>query len=328
MARFRDRVYLLYVCLELSQPLYTTHTHTLHNSTIDFLDVTIYKGPSFNSTNLFDTKVFFKPTDTHALLFKNSFHPKHTFQGIVKSQLIRFDRICSRREDFRDAVSILFWALKPRGYTRSFLRDCLSTFHLRKARVNTDPIPLITTYTSMSSSLGTLCKSNFISTLSYHPSFRDQRVISAYRRNPNLGDILILARLPSLLDRNDPLVHNTTIIQPTYFQNHNNKSWHRVTHRFTPNTHNCIYLVYCTACSIQLVGETRMSLTTRLRQHMWDITNNKDLDSPLVHHFLLHGLGAMKVAGLQHNATWTSHQRRTREQLWIHLLGATPIRPT
>ena len=80
-------------------------THTLSNSTIDFLDTTVYKGPDFNLTSLFEIKVFFKPTDTHALLFKNSFHPRHTFKGIVKSQLrIRFDRICTRREDFRKSL--------------------------------------------------------------------------------------------------------------------------------------------------------------------------------------------------------------------------------
>ena len=56
---------------------------------MDFLDVTTFRGPDFDTTGQLDTKVFFKPTDSHALLHYSSFHPKHTFRGIVKSQLIR-----------------------------------------------------------------------------------------------------------------------------------------------------------------------------------------------------------------------------------------------
>ena len=88
----------------------------------DFLDVTTFKGPSFSETGCLDTKVFFKPTDTHQLLNKASFHPRHTFKGILKSQIIRFNKICSQKEDFNDACSILFRALRDRGYSARFLR--------------------------------------------------------------------------------------------------------------------------------------------------------------------------------------------------------------
>ena len=62
---------------------------------MDYLDVTIYK-----SDNSLKTKVYFKDTDTHQLLHKDSFHPRHTFNGIVKSQLIRFKRISSDKADY------------------------------------------------------------------------------------------------------------------------------------------------------------------------------------------------------------------------------------
>ena len=57
---------------------------------VNFLDVTISKGVDPAHVGKLVTKVYFKPTDTHALLHKASFHPQHTFRGIVKSQLIRF----------------------------------------------------------------------------------------------------------------------------------------------------------------------------------------------------------------------------------------------
>lgn len=60
------------------------------------------------------TKVYFKPTDCHALLHKSSYHPKHTFKGIIKSQIIRFYRISSKESDLQDSISVLFRSLRKR----------------------------------------------------------------------------------------------------------------------------------------------------------------------------------------------------------------------
>ena len=98
----------------------------IESHSIDFLDVTIFKGPNLEINNTLDTKVYFKPTDTHQLLHKASFHPKHTFSGILKSQILRFFRICSQKNDFDNAVSILFKALRKRGYSSRFLRKTKS----------------------------------------------------------------------------------------------------------------------------------------------------------------------------------------------------------
>ncbi|KAI2647985.1 hypothetical protein H4Q32_026593 [Labeo rohita] len=53
-----------------------------NDQTIDFLDTTVFKGPNFPVTHHLDLKVFFKETDTHALLHYRSHHPRHTFRGI------------------------------------------------------------------------------------------------------------------------------------------------------------------------------------------------------------------------------------------------------
>ena len=93
---------------------------TIHDNSIDFLDVTVFKGQRFQTHKKLDTKVYFKPTDTHELLHRSSYHPKHTFRGIVKSQIERFHRICNNKHDFDEACTILFSALKYRG------SDCIS----------------------------------------------------------------------------------------------------------------------------------------------------------------------------------------------------------
>ena len=112
-------------------------TAVIEANSIDFLDVTVFKGPSLRQKGIFDTKVFFKPTDTHQLLHKASFHPRHTFRGILKSQIMRFYRICTQKSDFDSACSLVFKALRSRHYSKRLLRtikfetlDAMNSGHL------------------------------------------------------------------------------------------------------------------------------------------------------------------------------------------------------
>ena len=94
----------------------------LDKQSINFLDTTVFKGNRFTSDCILDTKVYFKPTDTLELLHKIFYHPPHTFSGIIKSQILRYQRICNNQRDIDDACRRLFNALKPRGYSYRFLR--------------------------------------------------------------------------------------------------------------------------------------------------------------------------------------------------------------
>ena len=107
-------------------------TYEFDYHSIDFLDVTIFKGPRYFDCNIFDTKVFFKPTDRHQLLHMSSYHPGHTFKSVVKSQVLRFSRICNNQSDFDDATSILFQSLYKRGYSRRMLRSIKSDINSRQ----------------------------------------------------------------------------------------------------------------------------------------------------------------------------------------------------
>lgn len=97
-------------------------TYSFDLNTVNFLDITVYKGSNFINTGKLDTNVFFKPTDSHLLLHKHSYHPRHIFKSVVKSQVLRFRRICSNDEEFNFNCSILFSALKKRHYSARFLR--------------------------------------------------------------------------------------------------------------------------------------------------------------------------------------------------------------
>jgi len=130
--RFLDDIFILWphTMEDFDKFLTTLNNHqptiklkpTVSQYSVDFLDVTIFKGHTFQTSNVLDTKVYFKPTDTHELLHKLSYHPKHTFTGIIKSQILRFKRICSNQSDFNNACQTLFKALGKRNYSQRFLR--------------------------------------------------------------------------------------------------------------------------------------------------------------------------------------------------------------
>jgi len=130
--RFLDDLFLLwphsleafYQFLEIFNSQHRTikFKATINQQEINFLDVTVFKGPRFLESGILDTKVYFKPTDTHELLHKSSYHPRHTFKGVLKSQIIRFRKICNNDSDFEKACDLLFSNLIRRGYNRSFVR--------------------------------------------------------------------------------------------------------------------------------------------------------------------------------------------------------------
>ena len=93
---------------------------TISETEVNFLDTTVFK-PYPSSETLY-TRVYFKPTDTHALLNKSSFHPKSVFKGIIKSQIKRFKMISTTNSDFRNSWSILHQALRKRNYSKRWLR--------------------------------------------------------------------------------------------------------------------------------------------------------------------------------------------------------------
>ena len=107
-----------------------------------FCDVEVFKGNRFHHHNILDTKLYVKPTDTHELLDKYSYHPKHVFSGIIKSQLIRYMKLCNNLSDFHQASSKLFKVLREkRHYSKRFLRQLKSDFLLKYHHVGEDLEP-------------------------------------------------------------------------------------------------------------------------------------------------------------------------------------------
>ena len=297
--------------------------HVLDLNTMDFLDTTTFKGDGFASTGTLDTKVFFKKTDTHALLHKTSFHPRHTFPGLVKSQLIRFHRICTRKEDFEKATKILFGVLgggtrntsSSRGYSRRMLRQAKTTFLEKRPTISGKILPIVTTFTIRATHANQILRNNFNHILSDTGLLDQHRVISAYKKNANLQDLLVRSRLKAQGQKRTPHPHRRrgTSVE------HNGSSYRTLkTGPFQRS--NCVYLIQCRQCGLRYVGETQNSLLTRLAQHRYNVNNQVNKETPLVAHFLEHGLENLTTTILDSKDSWTAKQRKRQEWIWIHRL--------
>ena len=90
-------------------PFHPTHTNTQKES-IDFLDLTIYQGPHFQSTNRLDTKTFQKPRNVYQYLHFTSCHQKNIHKAIIIGECVRYVRSNMSKEKYN---RIWFNSSKP-----------------------------------------------------------------------------------------------------------------------------------------------------------------------------------------------------------------------
>ena len=118
---------------------------------------------------------------------------------MIKSHLIWFHRICTYKEDVETDTHILFSALKPRGYSTRFLRQVKSEvkelFESSREYTgnhNNEPIiRLVVIYSHQLTPLNSKIKTHFQEVQANLAGLQNYKVITAYRRNKNLRDILI-----------------------------------------------------------------------------------------------------------------------------------------
>ena len=323
---------------------------------INFLDTTIYKLATDGVTTL-QTKVYFKPTDTHQLLHMQSSHPKHTHRGILKSQLLRFKRLSSTWEDYTNTCKILFHSLIDRGYTWTLMWDMLkqiwfnqnsTTLHTPESDTslpsNKELFPIIVNYNSFETSLA----KGFKRILSKNEQFDKFRLINAFKIHSNLKRLLVKSELKpdnaktsinnsvtsnSINRRNKRFtLCNSTRCMTCKVHAYNCDSFTSSTFNatfqlkdsLTCKTTNIIYLITCGKCNKQYIGETSRCLSERLTDHRSCILNKKQ--TPIAVHFnepghsISRDLKALTIDKIPDNADATTI-RKERELLWWDRLG-------
>ena len=101
------------------------------------------------------------------------------------------------------------------------------------------------------------------------------------------------------------------------FTSHSNSTSHQIRGNITCSTPNVIYLISCSVCGIQYVGETR----TTFYGHRSTV-NIMKLDTPVGQHFNLpnHSITDMILQGIESLGTRLDTDRASREKMWMRRL--------
>ena len=352
-SRFLDDIFFIWTGTEIQLKHYESFLNSIipgihvkltwSQSSVDFLDTTVYKKQHPDTLEeILHTRVYFKPTDTHQLLHRLSFHPKHTTRGVLKSQLIRFKRISSSHTDYSIACSTLFKSLYKRNYSKSLLRKTKRETWLNNIDQKTPEIqhllPIVVPFNTVGTKLSHIWKN----TISQNNTFNRFRLITSYSKGKNLQNYLVHSSLitsrPIHRKENSTNKQNGNtrcpnpkckacnfIIENRVITSSTNNKKFQVIGNITCKSNNLVYLVTCNRCQKQYVGETSRTLAERINQHLSSIRLRKL--TPIALHFNSQGhkLNDFRIIGIEiiQDNSQSQRIRRMKEITWQNLLQTT-----
>jgi len=94
-----------------------------------FLDLLIFKGQRFHSTRVVDLRCHQKKMNLYLYIPWHSFHPMAAKRSFIQTELMRYIRNSSAKEDYLELKHIFFQRLRDRGYPITFLNDIFDSIH-------------------------------------------------------------------------------------------------------------------------------------------------------------------------------------------------------
>lgn len=356
--RFIDDIYCIWpgsresflAFMERLNAAHPTIKFTFHmsNETVDFLDITTYKGDRHSQTGKLDMKPHFKHTNKFQYLQYNSAHPRKTFPGLIKGELTRLLRACSDGTTYEQILQKMQKIFRERGYPTPLIQKIVDTvpFSSRPQVIedrDTEECPYDTFFVIKHTS--DLRVDLLRKILKPDPS--EENVVPkpclSLKRNYNLADKLVRAKLrdsvvpPSSTEKiTIPMTPNleghsagcgTRACQccknmsrkQRVISSHNLKSFPTPTHT-NCNSINVIYLLECKKCTKanQYVGQTRRTLAQRVAGHRAAYKVKHNL--PIYKHFTRAGHQFERDIRLTILEKTSSAQLDSREGHWIRTL--------
>lgn len=304
-------------------------SHSYSPVNISFLDVMVTLRNGKLITNLYR-----KPTDRQQYLHFSSSHVKHNKTSIPYSQAVRFKRICSDSSEFSRHCEQLRSALEKQSYPASIITDAIKRAEEldRSDLLSTNKRPkdcsrtnLILTHAASAPNVNHILKKHFnilIQSERLKGIFTEQpRVV--YRRSRNLRDLLTSSKTtcshhegchPCNKPRCKVCAHMTT--SKTVSSTSSSFSL-KINGNYTCDSINVIYLLECSTCGAQYIGQTETSFRIRFNNHRAHAVSLPNL--PLSKHVSMPGHGFDKIrATIIQSGFKTNHDREVRESFLIH----------
>ena len=356
--RYIDDIFLLWTHGEEKLNDFITYLNNLH-PTIKFTSSFSYNEIPFLDVKVMllngrlETYLYVKPTDKHQYLLKSSCHPSHTKQSIPFSMALRLRRICSTDEFFNARSDALTSHLIKRGYKYRFIKDeidkvrqirgggggggCVRSRALKTStKKESNRIPFVVTFNPALPNIRQVISSNLniLRSSQRCPAAFPSPPLISYRRCSNLSDILVRAkhrRPPPLAPRsfrcNRRRCKTCRFIKEgttsyTFFATNGQKG---IRHHITCSSSNLVYMIQCTKCRIQYIGDTKHRLSDRFGEHRRAIEKaitQRDIDQPTAvsDHFTLpsHSLKNLELIPLELINSNRDAIRKAREAFLIY----------
>ena len=309
------------------------------NQKMHFLDVMVT-----NNNGLLSTSLYTKPTDAHLYLSFDSCHPYTQKKSIPYSQALRIRRICSDIGEFNRHTDHLKHYLLARKYPILLIDEAISKARAidRQSLLYPDPrstddptFTAVTTYHPDNPFKSTIIKQHWDILATHGDTLHifNSKLNIAYKRTRSLRDILVSSRFKSITPTyihigshpcNKPCVTCPYFVRKTHFMSTSTRIKYKIKQNINCQSHSCIYVIECTKCHKQYVGQTSQTINQRFYGHRQDIRDNNEKTLPRHIHSECPNSDVI-IYGIQRFHTNEHILRTTTEAAWIQVL--TTIRP-
>ncbi|CAN7976810.1 unnamed protein product, partial [Ixodes persulcatus] len=309
-------------------------THSYSKTDINFLDVRVI----IKDTTLV-TQLYRKPTDSQRYLHFDSCHPRPCRTSIPYSQDHRFKRVCSNSDDFDSNANQLREVLKEQKYPEKIINDAISKARaLDRDLLLGDSGPqaetsrqasLVLTFSNQSPNVTAILRKHFNI---LQQSERLAKVITTvlrvvYRRSRNIKDSLVRSKITATESTGSrpcgksgcgvcPHVTPRNSIEIT-----NSNFTNKIYGNLNCDTSNVVYLLQCSTCGAQYVGQTETPFRLRFNNHRSHAKSNPTL--PVSKHVSdpKHSFDKLQVTFLQ-SGFKSDRDREQKESYLIHKFKA------
>ena len=296
-----------------------------------------------------ETTLYRKDTDRNQYLLPSSCHPKQTTTSIPYSLATRVVRICSNPQDRELELEKLRILLLERDYNRESINRAIEKakavprFQLlkpkNKKKTNNRPVFAVL-YDPRLPSIPPCQAKHWRSMISRDQHLKEvfpEPPLTGYRRQRNLRDILIRAKVPTkpklypqrnlkgMTKCNKPYCRTCPFIKEGKKIKINQKENWNINKAVNCNSNNIVYLIECTkenCTNNRYVGETKRNLRHRFGEHRGYVTNNHTEQATGAHYNLPgHSVENMKITILEKVKSMSDSYRKERELYFINKLN-------
>ena len=282
-----------------------------------------------------------KDTDRNQYLLPSSCHPKQTIKAIPYSLSLRIVRTCTNTNTRDLRLEELKKSLLDRGYQEQAVDSAIKRAKkiprkvalkaVTKSKQTQGPV-FAHTYDPRLPSISQIQAKHYRSMTAkntYLAEVFKRPPITAYRRQPNLRNFLIRAKVPTNKENQRVLkgmkkcgkgCASCPYIKETKNIKINKKNW-VINSKLDCNSFNIVYAIICQKenCQMTYIGETKRMLKLRLADHCGYVRNS-NTDTATGFHFNSpgHSLSDLRIVAIEKSKRKNTLYRKQRETYHIN----------